>query len=66
MENESQNGLTNPKSTPRKMPAWNKPFIWAGLMCIGQFFVFAIIGVIQGYSVQSRVPHWVLLGCFPA
>lgn len=44
------------------MPAWNKPFIWVGLICIGQFFIFAIIGVVQGYSVQSRVPHWILLG----
>ena len=62
MENDAKTGPADEKTTSRIIPTWNKPFIWAGLICIGQFFVFALIGVVRGYSVQSWTPHWVLLG----
>lgn len=62
MVNDTRTGLVDKKTTSRIIPAWNKPFIWAGLICIGQFFVFAAIGVIRSYSIQSWTPHWILLG----
>jgi tetratricopeptide (TPR) repeat protein len=49
-------------STPPKMPIWLKLCPWIGLACVGQFFIFALIGVIRGYSVQSMAPLWVMLG----
>jgi hypothetical protein len=49
-------------STSAKTPIWLKLCLWTGLACIGQFFVVALIGVIRGYSVQSYVPLYVMLG----
>jgi tetratricopeptide (TPR) repeat protein len=49
-------------STPLKMPTWLKLCLWIGLACVGQFFIIAFIGVIRGYSVQSWIPIWVMLG----
>ena len=52
-------------STPPKIPIWLKLCLWTGLACIGQFFIFALIGVIRGYSIQSwtsRMSFYVMLG----
>jgi len=51
----------NNTSTPPKMPIWLKLYLWVGLVCIGQYFIFALIGVIRGYSVQSYAPTYVML-----
>jgi len=49
-------------STSKKMPVWLKLCHWVVLVCLGQFLVFGIIGVIRGYSVQSWIPHRIMLG----
>ncbi|MEN6308138.1 MAG: tetratricopeptide repeat protein [Anaerohalosphaeraceae bacterium] len=49
-------------STSRKIPVWVKLCQWIGLACLGQFLIVAIIGVLRGYSVQSFIPIWVMLG----
>jgi hypothetical protein len=50
------------RSTPPKMPIWLKLCLWVGVVCVGQFFIIALIGVIRGYSVQSFMPVCVMLG----
>ena len=48
-----------------KMSFRVKVFVIVGLVCIGQFFVCSMIGVIRGYSVQSRCPQIIfLIGIF--
>jgi hypothetical protein len=54
--------LMDTASASRKIPAWVKLCQWIGLACLGQFFFFAIIGVLRGYSVQSHIPSYVMLG----
>jgi len=49
-------------SARMKTPIWLTVLLWVGLACIGQFFVCAFIGIIRGYSVQSWIPIWVMLG----
>ncbi len=49
-------------STQMKMPIWITVMLWFGLACIGQFFICAFIGVIRGYSIQSWIPFYVMLG----
>lgn len=43
------------------MHAWKKRILLLGLVCVGQFYVCALIGIFRGYSVQSSVPFWVML-----
>jgi tetratricopeptide (TPR) repeat protein len=45
-----------------KTPIWLKLCLWIGVAGIGQYVVFAIIGVVRGYSVQSMTPTWVMMG----
>lgn len=44
------------------MPARMKMYVFVGLVCIGQFFICALIGVFRGYSVQSWIPYYVMIG----
>jgi len=44
-----------------KTSVWVKFFVFVGLACIVQFFVFALIGFFRGYSVQSWIPYCVML-----
>lgn len=35
--------------------------VWSGIGCCLQFFVFGVVGVVRGYSVQSWAPVWICL-----
>lgn len=41
---------------------FKKIVLWVGIACLLQFLVFGAIGVARGYSIQSWIPAWVMIG----
>lgn len=44
-----------------KLSRFKRFILWVGLACLLQFLVFAGIGVVRGYSIQSWAPIWIML-----
>ena len=58
--------MTAPTNSPHserrdKLSRFKRVVLWVGLACLLQFLVFAGIGVVRGYSIQSWAPMWIML-----
>lgn len=60
MNNSTEETAVSDKKTARTS-TWSTVMTLLGLACIGQFYIFSLIGVIRGYSIQSSVPYYIFL-----
>lgn len=59
---EKEGFVMENRSNQWKLPVGFWLCLYIGLAGLCQHLVFAVIGILRGYSIQSMIPDWVMLG----